>query len=246
MAKLMRETGETHRGEFRETAKSLCAKSGEKIDTIRARWNANARTRPDLFAHPFDRNIPLSSEQIELLTNARKEGKAQSPALVIEGPPKVVAPTIIPEVKQRKNYGQIVALLVAFMLPTVASMSNTYKVSHYLSNDATTSLCIMLVLSATPVLFMMGNVSRAVYWAVGGGVILVECFFNLSATYIALMGGMTYIFGQPTGVCSPFLDTVCRVTDGGYQQTAIWLGLVVAVSIAATQLAAFYELKKRI
>ena len=30
----------------------------------------------------------------------------------------------------------------------------------------------MLVLSATPVLFMMGNVSRAVYWAVGGGVIL--------------------------------------------------------------------------
>ena len=246
MAKQMRERHETGEAKERETAKSLCANTGEKIDTLRARWNSLSRMRPDLFAHPFDRNAPLSPEQIELLTKTAKEGKAQTPVLVIEGLPKVAAPTIIPEVKPRKNYGQIIALAVAFVLPTVASMSNTYKVSHYLSNDATTSLCIMLVLSATPVLFMMGNVSRAVYWAVGGGVILVECFFNLSATYIALMGGMTYIFGQPTGVCSPFLDTVCRVTNGGYQQTALWLGLVVAVSIAATQLAAFYELKKRI
>lgn len=213
--------------------------------------------------------MPLTAEQCHALDEAKKRigGKAKkfNPEAVRPEPPKDL-PEIKPETSKdlpipeaagiapgapakaasKMPIFEVGALFLAFLLPTVASMSNTFKVSHYLSNEETTSKVIMLVVSGTPILFMLGRVNKYIYFIVGGAVILLETLFNLSAVYISLMDGMTYIFGTPTGKCSPFLDTICRVTNSGQQGTAIALGLIVALCLAAVQLSAFYELKKRI
>lgn len=230
------------------TARQFCEKHGVATDTARMRYAKLLESKPELFNSPWRIDAPLSGEQVQALVQAgeRIGGGAKNGFQKKEPVHGSQKTEVVRAAKKDATWIEVAALVVAFLLPTIASMTNTYKVSHYLSNDATTSLCIMLVISATPLLFMVGKVSWEVYFTVGVAVILVESFFNLSAIYIALMGGMTYIFGQPTGYCSPFLDTVCKVTNSGQQQTAIGLGLVVSICIAAVQLTSFYELKKRI
>lgn len=252
-----KQRNEKKMGEMREktTAKDLIEIHGIPADTFRMRWNTLSRKAPHLFFASFDRNAMLSPEQVELLLGAGKsqkptnketdEGAAEAhPPVTMshaQGRPNEVAPQLV-----GVNWWKIIPLLIAFALPTVASLGNTYRVSHHLSNDATTSLAIMLVMSCVPLLFIWAGAGGLVSVFAAVWLVLFEAFCNLSATYLALMGGMTYVFDQPRGECSPFLETVCRLTDSGYQRTAFALGCAVAFSLLAAQLTAFYELKKRI
>ena len=227
-----------------ETATTLAAKLGKGVDGIRIKYSALFAEGHPLFAAKFDRHAPLTPEQIEILEPPKKGAtKSITPKA---GGNATGAVKSAPSRHLKGNRWQIIPLLIAFILPTIASLGNTYRVSHHLSNDATTSLAIMLVMSCVPLLFLWASVGKLVSVGAAVWLVLFEAFCNLSATYLALMGGMVYVFGQPRGECSPFLDSVCKLTDSGYQQTAFFLGLAVAFSLLAAQLTAFYELKKRI
>jgi len=240
------------------TARQLCQMTSTDEDTMRVRFTKLHKTNPDLFPTRWRIEGELTPDQItELIKAGERKGSAPKQnqaeavahtahiAMIPEtGRPNEVAPQGM-ESKNRNRW-QIVPLLIAFILPTIASLGNTYRVSHHLSNDATTSTAIMLVMSCVPLLFLWASVGKWVSVGAAVWLVLFEAFCNLSATYLALMGGMVYMFGQPRGECSPFLDSVCRLTSSGYQQTAFCLGLAVAFSLLAAQLTAFYELKKRI
>jgi hypothetical protein len=224
------------------TANDLAQKLGKGVDGIRIKYSRLFAEGHPLFVASFDRHAPLSPEQIQILAPEKRGQKASIP----KAGKKTGAGTTAPALLSKTGFWRITPLLVAFILPTVASLGNTYRVSHYLSNDATTSLSIMLVMSCVPLLFLWAGVGKWVSIGAAVWLVLFEAFCNLSATYLALMGGMTYVFGQPRGECSKFLESVCRLTESGYQWTAFALGLAVAFSLLAAQLTAFYELKKRV
>lgn len=226
------------------TANDLAQKLGKGVDGIRIKYSALFAEGHPLFVSKFDRHAPLSPDQIAILAPV-KNGAAKSnipmAGKVAQGAGKSAPAPLI-----KSGFSRILPLLIAFALPTIASLGNTYRVSHYLSNDATTSLAIMLVMSCVPLLFLWAGVGKWVSVGAAVWLVLFEAFCNLSATYLALMGGMTYVFGEPRGECSKFLESVCRLTESGYQGTAFYLGMAVAFSLLAAQLTAFYELKKRI
>lgn len=231
-----------HEIQGEETATTLAAKLGKGVDGIRIKYSSLFAQGHPAFAQKFDRHAPLTAEQVQML--APQRGAREKSTRTVENARG--AEKSAPPQPAKNSRWQIAPLLIAFILPTVASLGNTYRISHHLSNDATTSFAIMLVMSCVPLLFLWANVGKLVSVLAAIWLVLFEAFCNLSATYLALMGGMVYIFGQPRGECSPFLESVCRLTLSGYQQTAFCLGLAVAFSLLAAQLTSFYELKKRI
>lgn len=135
-------------------------------------------------------------------------------------------------------------LWVGFLIPTLASAFNTYNVSHQITKDWWVALFVMAMVMLTPALFIAARVS----W-MGGiiafGVVLFEGFCNLSAIYLSLMGNMQYILDGKRGQCSNFLQSVVDLTNRDHRPTALLIGVVVAVLISTTQLAAFWTIRKR-
>lgn len=144
-----------------------------------------------------------------------------------------------------RDYGAIIALSLAFILPTIASGINTFSVSHQLSKNAAVAYAILGMVSLTPILFIIARMER-VGILVAVGVVVFEAFCNVAATYLSLMGGMVFMFGTPRGACSDFLQNVVELTESGHKQTAIGIAIVLAVLIAATQLTSFWGIKTRI
>lgn len=136
-------------------------------------------------------------------------------------------------------------LWVGFAIPTIASAFNTYSISHQVSNNWWMAFCIMLMVTFTPMLFIAAKVdlSGAI---VAFGVLIFECFCNLCAIYMSLMGGMEYILDGKRGVCSDFLQSVVNLTNSDHRPTALAIGGALAVLIAATQLTAFWAIRNRI
>lgn len=246
------EMGEIH---TEITAKEIAEMAGTTVERVAQKWRMFAKGGSEHFAAKFDRNEALSQEQVNLLLEGQSVKNTDHD---VKGrPPKggdgfrwnddKRAAKVSPA-KSSPSYAyvwQTAALAAAFILPTIASVTNTYKVSHQLSSDSRVALAIAVMMSFVPALFIMAGV-RWTSVIVSCGVVIFEAFCNLSAIYIALMAGMQYVFGQPRGECSSFLQTVCRLAESDYRATAFWLGLSVAIIIAVTQLTAFFELRKRI
>jgi len=161
-----------------------------------------------------------------------------------QGRPNEVAPQRKESGKNIK-WGEVVALAIAFVLPTLASAFNTYNVSHQLSKNEWVALFVMCMVMLTPVLFIAARMDWTGVF-VAFGVVMFEGFCNASATYLALMGQMEYILNDKRGQCSDFLQSVVNLTSSDHRPTAVLLGATLSVIIAATQLTAFWGIRKRI
>lgn len=147
------------------------------------------------------------------------------------------------KVETKRNSFQILCLFIAFLIPTVASISNVYRIAHMMSDNPFTAKMITVVLSATALLFVAANLRNWFSVLVVLGLICFEAFCNLAATYRALIG--TAMYGDHlSGKVSDFLDTVTSVTNSSFQGTAVFLGAAVGIALAAVQFAAFFEIKK--
>lgn len=238
------------------TAVELAQNQGRTVDLFRQRYAEFRREGNPLFASEFDRNAVLSVEQITMLTatksgrattNKEHEIKSEVPIISVgsqatarpnEGGPETGSEAV------KRDWGAIGALALVFVMATVISGANTFKVSGQLSNSWLISKGLMLMVSFTPILFIIAKME---IWGVIVAVCIVafEGFCNTAATYLSLMGGMVYVWGAPRGDCSPFLQNVVELTASGHKQTAVGISICLALLVSSVQLVSFWGLKKR-
>ena len=153
---------------------------------------------------------------------------------------KAVAAKLIERVTVRQG-----VLLIAFVLPTLASVSNTINVAHSMSGSALTGYAIMGVVSATPLLFLFaGNTS----WTAIPVVLFAlafEAFCNAASIFRSVMGDMAYSLTTVSGKPTAFLDMVATFTGRDHQDVATGISLAAALLIGAVQVVSLYELKKK-
>lgn len=137
-----------------------------------------------------------------------------------------------------------VSLFTAFAIPTIASVSNTFLVSHALSGNTYTSLALTGVASATSLLFLWAGVKGFTSWAVVLLTLGFEGFCNAASVFKSLMASMAYSLTTVSGKPSEFLDMISNFTGRDHQDLATWVAVLVAVMIGSAQVSSLYELKK--
>ena len=137
-----------------------------------------------------------------------------------------------------------ICLLSALIIATIASVSNTLKVSHALSGDATTGLAITGVASAIPILFLFANSKGLESWVVVLLTLGFEAFCNAASVFNTLMGSMAYLLTTVVGKPSPFLDMVAYFTNCDHADLARILSCFVASMILIAQVSSLWQLKK--
>lgn len=142
-----------------------------------------------------------------------------------------------------KSYRKPV-LLAALLIPTGASVTNTFMVSHALSNSQTTALLITGVASATSLLFLWAGVRSIGAWFVVAATLGFEAFCNAASIFKALLGSMAYSLTTVSGKPSEFLDMVANFTNRDHQDAGTTIAIFTAVMICGAQVSALYELKK--
>lgn len=135
-------------------------------------------------------------------------------------------------------------LLSSMVIPTLASVSNTFSVSHALSNSPSTAALITGVASATSLLFLWAGVKGLGAWLVVAGTLGFEAFCNACAVFTSLMGSMAYGLTTVSGKPSNFLEMVATFTGKDHQDAATWIACFTAAMICGAQVSALYELKK--
>lgn len=252
-------TNLAHEMESEITAKELAKREKVSVRAIGIPYAKLRAAGHELFASQFDCNAPLSPEQIAILrpgkftakkTVTKKENSvasfaADTVAMTPEaGPSNETAPQGIEVEKEPVKWVEVSALVIAFLLPTMASAFNTYHVSHYLSKDWRIAMFAMCTVTFTPLLFIVARMG----WAgvlMGIYVVMFEGFCNASATYLSLMGNMQYILDGKRGQCSDFLQGVVDLTNSDHRPTAVLLGMALAVLFAGVQLISFWTIRKR-
>lgn len=135
-------------------------------------------------------------------------------------------------------------LIVALVIPTLASITNTLYVSHALSNNLATGILITGVASATSLLFLWAGVQGVGAWLIVAATLGFEAFCNACSVFKALMGSMAYSITTVSGKPSEFLDMVSNFTGRDHQDAATWMAIFTAAMICGAQVTAIYELKK--
>jgi hypothetical protein len=234
------------------TTVQLAQITGRTPDLFRMKWAKLKREGSPLFASDFDRNATLTVDQIIALRPELSGVKniSEVPSVVPMRPkaarPNEVAPQAgVSDVESvGRDWVSIGALGLVFVIATVVSGANTLKVSGQLSNSWLISNALMLMVSFTPILFIVARMEKfGVIVAVC--VVVFEGFCNTAATYLSLMGGMVYVWGAPRGDCSAFLQNVVELTSSGHKQTAVGISICLALLVSSVQLVAFWGLKKR-
>lgn len=147
-------------------------------------------------------------------------------------------------VKSKTPKVRTVVLLSSLVIPTLASVSNTFSVSHALSNSPSTAALITGVASATSLLFLWAGVKGIGAWFVVAATLGFEAFCNACAVFTALMGSMAYGLTTVSGKPSNFLEMVATFTGKDHQDAATWIAIFTAAMICGAQVSALYELKK--
>lgn len=242
-----------------EAANGAANAYAETGDALRVRLGVQPRTFQKVwkrtFGYAFDSRRIVTGAELEAMEakylvkqevkpdpkqrEKRKPKNTDQPIQDVEKPggdfPKI----------SKSKWGEIVPLVIAFALPTLASAFNTYSVSHQFSKNAWVALFVMCMVTFTPVLFIAARMDFSGVF-VAFCVVAFEAFCNTSATYLSLMGDMEIILDSKRGKCSDFLQSVVNLTNSDHRPTAILLGLMLAVIIAATQLTAFWGIRKRL
>jgi len=142
------------------------------------------------------------------------------------------------------NYNKA-ALFAAFIIPTIASVSNTLVVSHALSGNIITSIAITGVASASSLLFLFAGTRGIASWIVVALTLGFEAFCNSASVFKALMGTMAYSISTVSGEPSEFLQMVSVFTNSDHQDTGKAIAIFTAAMICFAQTSAIYELRKR-
>jgi len=239
------------------TTAQLAENQGKTVDLFRIKYAQFRREGNELFAAKFRQDAVLSVEQIKLLTatksgrstsDKKHEIKSEVPIISTVGSQATARPNDGgPETGSgavKRDWFAIGALALVFVMATVISGANTFKVSGQLSNSWLISNALMLMVSFTPILFIVARMEKV---GVGVAVCVVafEGFCNTAATYLSLMGGMVYVWGAPRGDCSPFLQNVVELTASGHKGTAVIISICLALLVSSVQLVSFWGLKKR-
>ncbi len=135
-------------------------------------------------------------------------------------------------------------LLSSLVIPTLASVSNTFSVSHALSNSPSTAALITGVASATSLLFLWAGVKGIGAWFVVAATLGFEAFCNACAVFTSLMGSLAYGLTTVSGKPSNFLEMVANFTGKDHQDAATAIAIFTAAMICGAQVSALYELKK--
>lgn len=234
--------------EKRKTAAELAAELGRGIDAMRKRWKVNF---PGI---PFSAERLLSAEEISALTsvghgNSKRKKQRKSridKAHVVLGTTSrpVVSTEVEPAPLKRKiasgtSAGKRQALLVALLIaPTVASVWNVYRVSEQVSENWLAAALLTVVLSVTALGFVLAGIRRRTTVALALLLIAYEAFCNLTRIYDGLMHDGVH--DCPTR----FLGLVTDIFNTGSHGTAIALGALTALLLAAVQYATISEVNK--
>lgn len=222
-----------------QTVEELAGQYGIKVETVRKSWARKGYGQ-------WRRTTVPSPEQVAALfpVSARpavpKKSKVKEVGAKQVKAAKAAAAKLIEGVTVRQG-----VLLIAFVLPTLASVSNTINVAHSMSGSALTGLAIMGVVSATPLLFLFaGNTS----WTAIPVVLFAlafEAFCNAASIFRSVMGDMAYSLTTVSGKPTAFLDMVATFTGRDHQDVATGISLAAALLIGAVQVVSLYELKKK-
>jgi hypothetical protein len=230
------------------SATTLAEKRGVGVDGIRIKYASLFAKGHPLFVAKFDRHALLSEAQIQVLIEGKRivantvsdrstaESVTVKPFKSLEQPTKEAI---------KSDLVELVALGLAFLIPTLASAFNTYDVSHQVAKDWRVAMFIMVMVMLTPALFIVARMN----WVgafVAFGVVIFEGFCNLSAIYLSLLGKMEYILDGKRGVSSDFLQSVVNLTNSDHRPTALLIGGALAALICGTQLTAFWAIRNRI
>lgn len=132
------------------------------------------------------------------------------------------------------NYKPIILGLI-FLAPTAASVQNINEITMEMAGWKTAVLYTVLI-SLTPIGFVISGVRRWYTFPVAGLLILYEIFCNMTAIY----RGLITLNGTPV----PFLGTVTEIFNTGTYGTALFLGAFVGLMLAAVQFTSLFSIKK--
>lgn len=210
-------------------------------DRMRKRIVRASEKRPDLFPEKSaSSNRVLSEEQAAILSgkqskktpdNVRKPKQEDQNTLTHQPPArqKTAAP---------KKNGRAWVLYFLLAAPTVASVHNMFAVTNDLSGNVFDAVALTIVLSVSALGFVWYGIREWHTIALALLLIAYEAFCNLARIYGGLMGiGTT---GNPTR----FMGLVTDIFGSGTHQTAIVLGGITALFLAAVQYAAIISINK--
>lgn len=142
-----------------------------------------------------------------------------------------------PTASPKKN-GRTWVLYFLLAAPTVASVHNMFAVTNDLSGNLFDAAALTVVLSVSALGFVWYGIREWHTIALALLLIAYEAFCNLARIYGGLMGiGTT---GNPTR----FMGLVTDIFGSGTHQTAIVLGGITALFLAAVQYAAIISINK--
>jgi hypothetical protein len=228
-----------------ETGRDLCERRGELSGN--ARRNIERRWL-SLFGMSFSVFEMYDSETVAKyeaafpvdLKNMRL--KRTAPVRIAAG--KSPASNEVPVMLAAQNKWRKPALIAALIIPTLASVTNTFNVSHAMSSSQSTAALITGVASATSLLFLWAGVRGVGAWFVVAATLGFEAFCNACAVFTALMGTMAYSLTTVSGAPSHFLDMVANFTGRDHQDVATVIAYFTAAMICGAQVSSIYELKK--
>lgn len=228
-----------------ETGREICERRGELSGSARRnierRWSR-------LFNQSFSVFDTYDMETVAIYEAAfpvdSKEKMKRTIPIVRElkagkTPEPEAAPVNLEDNSTRKY-----VLISALIIPTLASVTNTFTVSHALSSSQSTAALITGVASATSLLFLWAGVRGIGAWFVVAATLGFEGFCNACAVFTSLMGSMAYSLTTVSGQPSHFLDMVATFTGKDHQDVATVVAYFTAAMICGAQVSSIYELKK--
>jgi len=193
--------------------------------------------------------LNINPATVRVWKSRANSDKAKRPSeTAIPSPPKVRKPQ--PEQRSgtfdfgkpeaaatNRNY-RSVALVALLIAPTLASVQNAYHVSTQIMGDIFGATCLTVVLSLTALGLVFSGARSWTTMLLAIILIGYESFCNLTRIYSGLMIGGK--FGT-----SEFLGRVCDIFNSGSHYTAICLGGLTALLLAAVQYVSLFELNKQ-
>lgn len=228
-----------------ETGRQLRERLGVKERAFQTMWK---RT----FDYSFRANEICTADEVAVMEMKYAGKKTMERAIAVRSKAgktpaakvEPVLPSSIVEVKENPSKMRVVILVVALLTPTLASISNTFLVSHALSNSASTAALITGVASTTSLLFLWAGVRGIGAWFVVAATLGFEAFCNACSVFKSVMGTMAYSLTTVSGKPSDFLDMVANFTGKDHQDVGTGIAIFTALMICGAQVSAIYELKK--
>lgn len=247
-----------HGRNAKETKSETC---GELRARLRVGFPIGDRAFELRFAKLCGRNFATNRictpEEVKKMEGAYPQQSEKLKRVSEEKPMSNVAPAPFKKVKKRIDWRKVWAvakaktpkvrtlvLLSSLVIPTLASVSNTFSVSHALSNSPSTAALITGVASATSLLFLWAGVKGVGAWFVVAATLGFEAFCNACAVFTSLMGSLAYGLTTVSGKPSNFLEMVANFTGKDHQDAATAIAIFTAAMICGAQVSALYELKK--